>query len=379
MTTARRSGRRPAPAAPPDPQPLTSTFAALGQVRSARGGPVPSRREKHPGLDLAEAVVDCAVYVDGTRRGGRLPLAEALRTARAGEGGFTWIGLYEPAAASLQEIADQLGLHPLAVEDAVHAHQRPKLETYGDSLLFLVLKTVRYLDREAVIETGELMVFLGPDFVVTVRHGAAGDLSGVRDELEARPDLLRVGPVSVLYAVVDRVVDGYAPAAAAVEEDIDEIEDQVFSPGREQPTERIYKLKREVLEFRRAVEPLVPATGALAGGTVGCLDPRTADYFRDVHDHVVRAAEQVAGMDELLDSALSSNLAQVSMRQNEDMRKISAWVAIAAVSTLIAGIYGMNFEHMPELGWRFGYAWALGLMVVSSALLYRGFKRNHWL
>ena len=358
--------------------PLATSFGHSPPTQNGRSAG--TRRDKHRGSDLQQAVVDCAAYVDGARQGGRLPLEEALAAARsASEGGFVWIGLHQPDAASLQTVAEQFGLHPLAVEDAVHAHQRPKLETYGDQLLFVVLKTVRYLDHEALIETGELMVFLGPDFVVTVRHGAAGDLSGVRDELEARPELLRVGPVAVLYAVVDRVVDGYGPAAAAVEEDIDEIEDEVFRPGRSQPTERIYKLKREVLEFRRAVEPLVPATGALAGGQVGCLDGRTADYFRDVHDHAVRSAELVAGMDELLDSALSSNLAQVSMRQNEDMRKISAWVAIAAVSTLIAGVYGMNFEHMPELGWRFGYAWALGLMLGASVLLYRGFKRNHWL
>ncbi len=361
----------------PAERPLTTSF---GHPPPAPRGAAGLRRDRHRGLDLDRAVVDCAVYVGGVRQGGQLPLGEALALARNPERpGFVWIGLYEPDADSLQVVAEQLDLHPLAVEDAVHAHQRPKLETYGDTLLFVVLKTVHYLDTQYVIDTGELMVFLGPDFVVTVRHGAAGDLSGVREELETRPQLLGVGPVAVLYGVVDRVVDGYAPAAAAVEEDIDEIEDEVFSPGRSQPTERIYNLKREVMQFRRAVEPLVPATGALAGGTVGCLDPRTAEYFRDVHDHVVRAAELVAGMNELLDSALASNLAQVQMRQNEDMRKISAWVAIAAVSTLIAGIYGMNFEHMPELGWRYGYAFALGLMLVSSLLLHRSFKRNHWL
>ena len=329
---------------------------------------------------LDEAVVDCAAYVDGRRRGGRLSLEDALATACAAAGeGFVWIGLHEPDATVLQEVAEQLGLHPLAVEDAVHAHQRPKLETYGDSLLFVVLKTVRYVDDEELIETGELMVFLGRDHVVTVRHGAAGDLAGVREDLEARLELLAMGPAAVLYAVVDRVVDGYGPAAAAVEEDIDEIEDEVFGDSREQPTERIYKLKREVLEFRRAVEPLAQATASLSGGSVSCLDPRTADYFRDVHDHLVRAAELVAGMDELLDSALAANLGQVSMRQNEDMRKISAWVAIAAVSTLIAGVYGMNFDVMPELHWTLGYPYALGLMLVSSLLLYRGFKRNNWL
>ena len=346
--------------------------------RPSGPAPAPAKRGQHPGHSLDAAVVDCAVYVDGARVGGHMNLREARETAAAG-GGFIWIGLHEPSAPALQTVADELGLHPLAVEDAVHAHQRPKLETYGDSLLFVVLKTVRYVDHHEVIETGELMVFVGPDYVVSVRHGQGGDLVGVRDDLEARPKLLATGPAAVLYAVVDRVVDGYAPAAAAVEEDVDEIEDQVFGTERAQPTERIYKLKREVMEFRRAVEPLGVATGALAGGQVHCLDPRTAEYFRDVHDHVLRATDMVSGMDELLGNVLSSNLAQVSMRQNEDMRKISAWVAIAAVSTLIAGIYGMNFTHMPELGWQYGYPYALGLMLVSSLVLYVGFRRSDWL
>ncbi len=374
MTTPPRTGsgrrapaRRPAPALVP-----ADTSAGLAPDRSGH------RRDRHAGTDLADAVVDCAAYVDGVRVGGELPLEAALRTARAGSG-YVWIGLHHPDAPALQVVADQLGLPALAVEDAVHAHQRPKLETYGDDLLFVVLKTVRYVAAEEAIETGELMAFVGPDFVVTVRHGEAGDLAGVREDLERHPDLLAVGPAAVLHGVVDRVVDGYGPAAAAVEEDVDEIEDEVFSDSRDQPTERIYKLKREVMEFRRAVEPLGAATGALAGGQVRCLDPRTAEYFRDVHDHVLRSTELVAGMDELLDSILSSNLAQVSMRQNEDMRRISAWVAIAAASTLIAGIYGMNFTHMPELSWMFGYPYALGLMLLSSLLLYSGFKRNNWL
>ncbi len=343
-------------------------------------GPAPGagRRAVHPGTDLDEAVVDCAVYVAGARVPGTTGLDEVLSTARD-RGGFVWIGLHSPDAPALQGVADRFGLHPLAVEDAVHAHQRPKLETYGDDLLFMVLKTVRYVDSEDAIETGELMLFVGPDFVVTVRHGDAADLAAVRRDLEAHPEMLALGPTSVLHAVVDRVVDGYDPAVVAVEDDVAEIEDEVFSATRRQPTERIYKLKREVLEFRRAVEPLGAATGALAGGQVRCLDPRTAEYFRDVHDHVLRASELVASVDALLDSALASNLAQVSVRQNEDMRRISAWVAIAAVGTLIAGIYGMNFEHMPELGWTYGYPLALALMLGSSVVLYLGFKRNNWL
>ena len=346
--------------------------------------PTTDRRGLHPGTALPDAVVDCAAYVRGQRVGGRLSLDEALDTvrgpgdARAGDG-FVWLGLHQPDAQALGEVARRLGLHPLAVEDAVHAHQRPKLETYGDALLFVVLKTVRYIDHDEVIHTGELELFLGPDFIVTVRHGDASGLAAIRDDLTARPKLLSIGAASVLYAVVDRVVDGYAPAAAAVEDDIDEIEDQVFDDSRQQPTQRIYKLKREVLSFRRAVEPLVPVTAALAAGQVDCLDPGTSAYFRDVHDHVVRAAESVAGMDTLLDSVLSANLAQVSTRQNDDMRRISAWVAIAGVCTLVAGIYGMNFHRMPELSWAYGYPYALGLMALLSLLLYRGFKRNDWL
>ncbi len=346
--------------------------------RRAQVDLVHPRRALHSGKDLADAIVNCAVYSKGSKRAGEVALETALTSAREVEDGFVWIGLHEPDGESLQRVADEFDLHPLPVEDALHAHQRPKLERYGDTL-FLVLKTVHYLDEEELIETGELMLFVGPDFVVTVRHGVAGALHEVRADLEARPDLLAVGPAAVLYAVVDRVVDGYAPAAAALEEDVDEIENQVFSSSSAQPTERIYKLKREVLEFRRAVESLVPATTELAAGTVKGIDPRIAEFFRDVNDHVARAHEQILSMNELLDSALSSNLAQVTMRQNADMRRISAYVAIAAVCTLIAGVYGMNFKYMPEIDWKLGYPMAMSLMVVLSLLLYRGFKRNGWL
>jgi magnesium transporter len=347
----------------------------------------PTRRRRRPAevldvpsvaVGLDEAVVDCALYCGGHRKGGRIPLSDAMESAQDDEG-FVWIGLHEPDEAALAVVAEEFGLHPLAVEDAVHAHQRPKLETYGDTV-FLVLKTVRYVDHEEVVETGELMLFLGEDFVVTVRHGEAAGLGDVRRELEARPDLLAVGPSVVLWAVADRVVDGYAPAISSLETDIDEIELQVFSGGRlGDPTERIYKLKREVLDFKRAVRPLVEATERLAGGSHRLVHESVQPYFRDVHDHVVRAAEQVEAMDDLLTGALQSNLAQVSMRQNGDMRKISAWVAIAGGNTLVAGVYGMNFEHMPELGWLYGYPFALGLMLVLSLALYRGFKRNEWL
>ena len=336
------------------------------------------RRPHASGRELSSAIVDCALYDDGVRRPGHVDLSEALASARAAEDGFVWIGLFQPDAASLERVAEAFGLPALAVEDAVNAHQRPKLEVYGDTV-FLVLKTLRYVDHDEVIDTGEVMIFLGPGFAVTVRHGAAGDLANVRRQLEARPDLLALGPSGVLYAVADCIVDAYPPVLEAVEVDIDEIEGQVFSDDRSAPTERIYKLKRELLQLRRAVEPLGEATSRLAEGTVRQVNPQVADYLRDLHDHVVRAIEQVVSLDVLLDSALSANLAQVSMRQNNDMRKISAWVAIAAVSTLIAGIYGMNFDNMPELRWRYGYHLILGVMAVVSFSLYRGFRRNGWL
>ena len=361
--------------------PLPTTFTAPPPARTRPTSTVDlvhPRRPRHDGRALAGSLVDCAVYSQGLRAGGREPVETALKSAREVLGGFVWIGLHEPNAASLRVVADEFGLHPLAVEDALYAHQRPKLERHGDTL-FVVLKTVHYEQPGKVIRTGELMIFVGPDFVVTVRHGAAGDLSEVRRDLEARPELLRLGPAAVLYAVVDRVVDGYAPAVHAMQDDVEETEVEVFSADREQPTERIYKLTREVMEFRRSVEPLVPVTAKLASGSLPGLDPRAGEFFRDIQDHVERANDQVLTMVALLTSVLSANLAQVAVRQNEDVRKISAWVAIVAVSTLIAGIYGMNFEYMPELGWAFGYPFALSLMVASSLLLYRGFKRNHWL
>jgi magnesium transporter len=355
---------------------LAVKTSPAGRRGRSQGLPAEGLAER-PGRHLDAAVVDCALYCGGLRQEGRLSLPDAAEAARD-SGGFVWVGLHEPGADALAAVAAEFGLHPLAVEDALHAHQRPKVDVYDDSV-FLVLKTVRYVDHEEVVETGELMVFLGADFVVTVRHGEAAGLAEVRADLEAHPDRLRAGPSAVLHAVADRVVDAYAPAVADVQQDVDEIELQVFSGGRAaDPTERIYKLKREVLELKRAVRPLAEAVDRLAVGH-DLLHPDVTPYLRDVHDHVVRAAEQVESLDDLLTGALQSHLAQVSMRQNGDMRKISAWVAIAGVNTLVAGVYGMNFEHMPELGWRFGYPFALGLMLVLSVALHRGFKRNEWL
>jgi magnesium transporter len=285
--------------------------------------------------------------------------------------------LHEPTAEEFQNTAETFDLHPLAVEDAIHAHQRPKLERYGDSL-FVVLKPAIYVDSNEVVDVGQVMVFLGPDFVVTVRHGRAGALAEVRRQLEADPGRLEWGPTSVLYAIADKVVDDYIGVMRGVDEDIDQIEHDVFSGPTSVHGERIFRLKREVLEFRRAVDPLEPALSELAAGTKP-IDERSADYFRDVHDHLLRVSEHLNTLDALLDSALNANVAQVAMRQNEDMRKISAWVAILAVPTMIAGIYGMNFDHMPELGWVHGYPLALAIMAFACLALYRNFKRRKWL
>lgn len=330
------------------------------------------------GEHLSQALVDCAVYSGGRRHGGRMDLQDAVRAAAELPDGFVWVGLHGPDEDGIQQVADVFGLHPLAVEDSVKAHQRPKLETYGTTL-FLALRTIRYVEATDGIETGETMVFVGERFAVTVRHGEGSELTSVRADLELRPDALARGPIAVLHAVLDRVVDGYLPAAYSVEEDVDEIELAVFSDQPSQPTERIYKLKREVVEFRRATGPLRPVTERLASGSVPGVDLQHRAWFRDVNDHVVQADDMVASLSELLDSALAASLAQVTTRQNDDMRKISAWVAMGGACTLIAGIYGMNFHVMPELKWPLGYPLVLLLMLGLSSLLYRGFRKNGWL
>jgi magnesium transporter len=322
-------------------------------------------------------ILDCAVYRDGARRAGNLALEDAGSACRA-DGSFVWIGVYEPEEAEFDAVAREFDLHELAVEDAVDAHQRPKLEQYGDTL-FMVLKTVRYVEAEETIEGGEILLFVHQDFVVTVRHGQASALGDVRKRGDTRPDLLRHGPGAVLYAIVDRIVDDYEPVVHALESDIAEVEHSVFAPDRTNPAERIYALEREVLDFHRAVAPLVHAVDRLAHGQHELIDPELRTYFRDVHDHLLRVAGQVSGFRELLGSILQANLTQVTVRQNDDMRKISAWVAIAAVPTLIAGIYGMNFKDMPELTLSFGYPVAIAVMATICGLLYWRFRRSGWL
>ena len=322
-------------------------------------------------------IVDSAVYEDGRRRDGDVDIHEAMEACHAPDC-FTWIGLFEPSEDEFESIRSEFDLHPLAVEDAIHAHERPKLEVYGE-MVFIVLKTARYVDPKEVIKLGEILVFLGHDYIITVRHGEASELGGVRRQLEDNPELLQHGPGAVLHAIVDRVVDDYAPAIAGLGEDIDQVEDQVFSGERSNVAERIYKLKREVLQFGHAVGPLVDPVDRLARGKYGVIHPQVRTYFRDVNDHLLRAHDQLEGFRDLLTSVLQANLTQVGVRQNEDMRKISAYVAMAAVPTLIAGIYGMNFDHMPELRWELGYPAALAVMAGIVGYLFWRFKRAGWL
>ncbi len=370
----------------PSTPPLPDRASPSSGPESTRPGPRPrpAGRETRPPTRGAGvgAVVDCAVYVDGRRQAPVAP-EEALRAAEA-SGGFVWLGLYEPTEEELGALAQQYDLHPLAVEDAVFAHQRPKLERYDDAL-FMVLKTATYVEHEEltatseVVDTGEVMVFLGPHYVITVRHGHHGELSELRHRLEDQHDLLCLGPAAVLYSVADLVVDTFVDVAGAVEDDVEELEASVFSPSRTDDIGRLYQLKRELMSLRRAVGPLEVPLQKLAERQIDVVPDAMRSYFRDVLDHAIRVRDQVSGLDELLTSILQASLARTSMADNEDMRRISAWAGIIAVPTAIAGIYGMNFEHMPELGTRYGYPVVLLVIVVACLLLYRGFKRNGWL
>jgi magnesium transporter len=352
--------------------------AAHSRVRTA--GPLPRFR-----VPLSAYVVDCAVYVDGARLPGHFSHDRALAEVRRRGEGFVWIGLHEPDQEQITGIADVFGLHELAVEDAVHAHQRPKLERYDDTL-FMVLKTVRYCGAaskdpgaQEVVETGEVMVFLGRDFVITVRHGDHSGLHDVRRRLEADPEQLALGPSTVLHAIADHVVDGYLAVTAAIEDDIDELEREVFTPGSAPDAERIYAMKREVLELRRAVVPLGGPLRKLTEGYSALVPHEVRSYFRDVDDHLVTVAERIGSFNELLTTLVDAALAKITMQQNGDMRKITAWVAIVSVPTMVAGIYGMNFEDMPELHWHLGYPLIMAVTTVACLLLFRVFRRNQWL
>ena len=333
-------------------------------------------------------MVDCGVYVDGKRLPGKYTHAAALAKVREqeleGKQAFVWIGLHEPDHHQMQAVADVFCLHELAVEDAVHARQRPKLERY-DRTLFLVLKTVNYVEHESVakareiVETGEIMIFVGADFVVTVRHGEHSGLAGVRKRMDASPAIMKLGPYAIMHAIADHVVDSYLDVTDLIETDIDAMEEDIFSPRTHTNIECIYLLKREVVELRRAVSPLTVALQRLGTDHNDLISIEVRRYMRDVLDHNITASDRITSYDDMLSSLVQAALGRVAMQQNVDMRKISAWVAIAAVPTAVAGIYGMNFEHMPELHWAWGYPAVLVLMASVCLLLYPTFRRNHWL
>jgi magnesium transporter len=326
-------------------------------------------------------IVDRAIYRDGQRVAEPQDLAAMASVCRDG-GGIAWIGLYRPTEEEFADVAREFELHELAVEDAVTAHQRAKLERYG-ATLFCVLRPARYIDETETVEFGEVHVFAGPHFVVTVRQGEAPDLARVRQGLESRPELLCRGTVAILHAIMDRVVDDYVPVVAGVENDIDEIEDEVFA-GSANVSRRVYELTREVIHFQRATKPLIPMLDQLM--SVPGVDDEERRYLRDVQDHALRLQEQADGFRQLLQNILNVNLtletkalSEASHRQNEEVKKISAWAAILFAPSVVGTIYGMNFDQMPELRWSFGYPFALGLMGAVCLALYLLFRRRGWI
>lgn len=360
-------------------------------------GPSPAEnadgsQPQEPPAENASSVITAALYRDGHRVSTHDTLADAFRQQRATTDTLAWIGLHRPTPSELVTLASEFDLHPLAVEDALEAHQRPKLERYGGTL-FVVLRAARYLDDAEEVDFGELHLFVGRDFVITVRHGGAPDLTAVRRRMEDAPELLKRGPEAVLYAILDAVVDGYAPVVAGVQTDIDEIETEVFG-GDPRVSRRIYELSREVVEFQRATRPL---NGILESLTAGfekyAIDEELRRYLRDVADHVLHTTERVDGFRQALQDILTVNatlvnqqqnaemraLAEAGFEQNEEVKKISSWAAILFAPTLVGTIYGMNFQNMPELHWGFGYPFAIGLMVVVCVSLYFIFKRRDWL
>ncbi|MFN8103077.1 MAG: magnesium/cobalt transporter CorA [Acidimicrobiia bacterium] len=324
-------------------------------------------------------IVDCALYEAGRRAGPTLNLEDiSPDEVRARPGAFVWLGLYEPTPEELATAAEVFDLHPLAVEDAYVAHQRPKLEEYGEEDLFVVMRTLG-CDDGATVETGEILCFVSRWYIVVVRHGEVAELETVRRNLENHPDLLSGGPSAVLHEIADRVVDAYGPMLDNFEESVASVELEVFSDGTGDPSERIYKLKRQVVQAVGVMLPMSDVLNSLASDTHPIVVDAQRRYFRDVHDHAVRALELAFGLRELLTSVLEANLARLSVRQNEDMRKISAWVAIFVVPTFVAGIYGMNFENMPELHSRYGYYFVLGGILLLCTGLYGLFRRSKWL
>ncbi|MEW2386838.1 magnesium and cobalt transport protein CorA [Streptomyces venezuelae] len=352
----------------------------------------PSPDTPSPSPHPTASIIEAALYRDGVRVATPASLADTFRELREQPDGMAWIGLARPTEAELLSLAAEFDLHELALEDAMEAHQRPKLERYGDTL-FVVLRAARYLDAPEEVDFGELHVFVGPDFVITVRHSAAPDLSGVRRRMEESPDLLKLGPEAVLYAILDAVVDGYVPVVAGVQNDIDEIETEVFR-GDPEVSRRIYELSREMVEFQRATRPLVSMLHSLMAGFAKYgTDEELQRYLRDVADHVTHTSERVDGFRQALADILTVNatlvtqqqnaemraLAEAGFEQNEEIKKISSWAAILFAPTLVGTIYGMNFETMPELKWAAGYPFAILLMAAVCVSLYFIFKRRDWL
>ncbi len=322
-------------------------------------------------------IVDLAVYLAGERIPGELSLEDAYRRSRSDDA-FVWIGLFEPTEEEFESVRHEFDLHELAVEDAIKAHQRPKLERYEDTFL-LVLKPARYDDPSESIQLGEILIFVGEGFVVAVRHGSATPLAAVRQRLEQRPDLLVHGPGAVVHGILDHIVDGYFPVVAGLEQDVEEVEAEVFSGPRSNPVERIYFLRREVLEFHQATHPLGLMLERMAGRQVPFVNETTDEYYRDVHDHLMRVNQHVEGLRDRLTSVLQASLTQIGIQQNADMRKISAWVAIAAGPTVLGSIYGMNFAHIPAAEFRYGFLGAVALMMLMSAGLFVLFRHRGWL
>ena len=321
-------------------------------------------------------IIDLALYENGERKSD-VPLHDAFEACRK-PGTFVWIGLYEPTDEEFDSVRREFTLHDLAVEDALKGHQRPKLEVYDDTL-FIVLKTARYFEPDT-LEFGEILIFVGDSFIVTVRHGEATPLHDVRLRLEKNRELLRHGAGAILHSILDKVVDDYTPVLVNLDVDITELEAEAFAEEAVVGlTERIYRLKRQVIQLHRAMSPLSEPLGRLADGRFDIVTEEVRPYFRDVYDHLLRDVQQADNFRELLTSILEANLTQVSVRQNEEMRKISAWAAIIAVPTLIAGVYGMNFQNMPELHWHYGYPIAVVVMFGLSIGLYTYFRRIDWL
>jgi magnesium transporter len=384
------SERRPRPSAKNGRKPV---WRRALNPPPATGATPPAPRADPPEPEPAtDSVVQAALYRDGVRVSTPASLADTFRELREQPSGMAWIGLARPTEAELLSLAAEFDLHPLAVEDAMEAHQRPKLERYGETL-FVVLSAARYLDAAEEVYFGELHVFVGPDFVITVRHGAAPDLSAVRRRMEDSPELLKLGPEAVLYAILDSVVDGYVPVVSGVQNDIDEIETEVFR-GDPEVSRRIYELSREMVEFQRATRPLVGMLhGLMAGFAKYGTEEELQRYLRDVADHVTHTSERVDGFRQALTDILTVNatlvtqqqnaemraLAEAGFEQNEEIKKISSWAAILFAPTLVGTIYGMNFDRMPELHWVLGYPFAIVLMAVVCTSLYVIFKRKDWL